>query len=144
MLPDTLIHFRVHNKSATSFNLKEKYVQLRYLERLRLFLKFLNDDHYLPLRRELTKGPCKMYLKTKTFILARRAKIDIQKIGKDQWKKDFADFCIEHPDILKFSNMNFFLLAIQHFISKTCVEIKWFLYSINNVQRRIFKDNSVR
>jgi len=130
MIPDTLVHFRVHDHSTTNFNRREKWLQMRYLDRLRLFRKFMYDDSYRSLRKEMNTWPCSMYLKTQTAIYARRAKIAVQAEEDIKWDKDFAAFCNEYSDITELSNTNYFILAIRYAFSKSCLIIKWAIDSL--------------
>ncbi|GAB6145789.1 glycosyltransferase family 2 protein [Desulfocicer niacini] len=134
MIPETLVHFRVHNKSTTSFNRKEKWIQTRYLDRLQLFIKFMNDSSYTLLRKELNKWPSRMFLKNQTTIFARRVRIDVLSEKNDQWEKDFTNFCEKYRDIKTLSNTNYFILAIRYFISRFYLEIKW---SLSNIGQKL-------
>lgn len=125
MVPEMLVHFRVHNQSTTSFNYREEWVQTRYLDRLLMFMKFMDDDAYIPLRKELMAWPCRIFLKTQTAIFARRARIDVKSQNNARWKKDFDDFCKERVCIGTLSNKNFLTLAVQYFLSRFCLELKW-------------------
>ncbi|MBU4316527.1 MAG: glycosyltransferase [Proteobacteria bacterium] len=124
MIPDVMVHFRVHTQSTSNFNRQQKWMQLRYLERLRLFLKFMHDDSYKALRDELNTWPCRMFLKTKTAIMARRARIDLKEAKNAEWDREFGEFCEEHKNIWALSHENYILLGIKYLISKFHFELK--------------------
>jgi glycosyltransferase involved in cell wall biosynthesis len=130
MIPETLVHFRVHEKSTTNFNRREKWLQMRYLDRVRLFRKFMHDVSYHSLREEMRIWPCSMYLKTQTAILARRAKLDVKAEKNIQWEKDFLTFCQEYSNVTELANTNYFILAFRYVLSKFCLKIKWATDSI--------------
>ena len=129
-IPETLVYFRVHGQSTTSFNRREKWLQMRYLEKVRLFRKFMNDFYYAPLREEMAAWPCNMFLKTQTAISARRARVEVEAAEDDKWNDEFNAFCLEYSDIRILANTNYFILVIRYAVSKSCLNIKWFICSL--------------
>ena len=127
-IPVTLAHFRVHNRSTTNFNRTKRWVQMRHIDRIKLFDKFLNDDSYSPLRRAINTWPCRLFLKTQTAIFVRRARIDIASGDKNQ-KKEFYDYCVKNDNITILLKQKYYSLAIKYILSKLCLELK---FTINN------------
>ncbi|WP_435549107.1 glycosyltransferase family 2 protein [Desulfobacterium sp. N47] len=125
LIPETLVHFRIHKQSTTSSNRDKNWMQMRYLDRILLFIKFMTDNSYTSFREKLNMWPFKIFLQTQTAIFARRARIDAETERNYQSKGDFIDFCREHRDIRILSNTNYFTLVVNYFISRCCLEIKW-------------------
>jgi hypothetical protein len=115
---------------------------MRYLDRIRLFRKFMYDDSYRSLREEMNTWPCSTYLKTQTAIYARRAKIAVKTEEDIKWDEDFAAFCKEYSDIAVLSNMNYFILAIRYAFSKSCLLIKWAVCSLITITSYLIKKGS--
>jgi glycosyltransferase involved in cell wall biosynthesis len=130
MIPETLAYFRIHENSTTNANRREQWLQIRYLDRIRLFNKFMFDKTYSPLREELKTWPGSMYLKAQTTIFTRRAKISVQSEKNVKWKKDFEAFCMEYSQIADLKNVNYFILAIRYAISISFIKIKWCINSL--------------
>jgi glycosyltransferase involved in cell wall biosynthesis len=132
LVPEVLVFFRVHADSTTSFNLREKRMQMRHLDRLRLFSKFLSDEHYAPLRKVMVGWPCNMYLTTKTAIFLRRVRIEIGVASHGRWPDEFVEFSRENANLMKMANENYFVLAVKYATSRMGIEICW-LYSLLKV-----------
>lgn len=117
LIPETLVHFRLHTDSTSNFNCSKKYLQMRYLDKIRLFRKFINDVNYYPLREELCSWPSNMYLNSQIGIFARRALID-SRIKKDnQWDQEINAFFDEYYEVKELANTNIYLLAFRYFLS---------------------------
>lgn len=129
LINENLIHFRLHEHSTSNLNRRDHYLQLRYLERIKLFRKFMYDDKYKALRDKICSWPCNMYLRTQTAIFARRAKIAVKAKADMKWYKTFASFLSEYSDIAELINANFFILAIRYLLSMSCLKIKWIIKS---------------
>ena len=130
IVPEILVHFRVHEQSTSSYNRSQKWVQLRYLERIRLLLKFMSDDAYKVLQKHLNTWPCCMLLKTQTAIYARRArKAMCEDVNQGNAKKiqAFEDFFSEFPEAWTLSRINYFVLAINYLLTRYCTKLKWVL-----------------
>ena len=126
-IQETLVKFRVHGNSTTQYNRTKKYYQMRYLDRVKLFRKFMYDNNYNPIRMEMQNWPNNLYLKTLTAISARRARLEAKKYQNSQWEYEFIDLCKQYNDILCLSKTNIVLLAVKYFLSKLSLNIKWIL-----------------
>ena len=130
-IPEVLTHFRVHNKSTTSFNRNERWVQTRYIDRLRLFNKFISNDLYSSLRKDLDIWPCRLFLAAQTAIFARRARIDTIS-GDGNQKTEFMDYCKKNHEIAFLSKQKYYFLAIKYLLSRVCLELKYAISRLNS------------
>jgi glycosyltransferase involved in cell wall biosynthesis len=130
MVPDTLVRIRIHENSASNFNRREKWLQMRHLDKIKLFRKFMYNDLYRSLREEINTWPCNIYLKTLTAIYIRIAEKAVRAEKSIQWNNDFAVFCKEYSDVADLRKTNFFILAFRYVLSYLCLKTKWTIGSL--------------
>jgi len=126
MLPETLVKFRLHNHSTTSFNRENKYLDFKYFDSIRLYDKFLNNIHFQSFRGQVGPTLAKKYLRSLLAIAARRARIDIAKKNDASWREAFTRFSSEVEDVEKLSRTPYLLLAVKFSLFSVLIKLKCF------------------
>ncbi len=124
---DVLAIFRVHESSTTRSNNDNDWLNLRYLERLKLFHKFLESEHYTGLRTRLSAWPCNMYLETQVAIYMRSAKKAVESSSNADWRREFGSFVQLYPLPSERSQRVYCSLAWRYLMSKLGLAIKRWL-----------------
>lgn len=131
-IPEELAFFRVHQGSATAFNRREKQLQMRYLDRVRLFKKFLVDDNFANLRLMTASWPSNLFLEAQISILMRRARLAVETHDDVGWMDAFNEFCRKNQDIVEIIDTSYLKMAVKYSISLLWIKISFFLDSLKN------------
>ena len=99
-VPQSLVSFRVHGGSTTTFNREQKWFQIRYLERIRLLDKMSRSREYAALRQGWRGFAFNIYLSCQLYVFLRRARLDAKRNPGKEWRQQYEVILAQLPGYL--------------------------------------------